>query len=92
MGQFLWIFFLHENGRWNLMIDVHTEQPESGAAEAHFFWQYFTVTNHTEAKKGGSKNACCMFCDKIFSGYSTARAAAHILAGRPTGISKLPSA
>ena len=53
---------------------------ESEVVEAHYVWQYFTVTNNTEAKKGGSKNAQCMFCDKSFSGCSTSRAAAHILA------------
>ena len=58
------------------------EPPESEVAEAHYFWQYFTVTNNTEARKGGSKNAQCMFCDKFFAGCSTTRAAAHIL-GRP---------
>ena len=62
--------------------DADPMQPESEAAEAHYVWQYFTVENHTEAKKGGSKNALCMFCDKVFSGCSTARAAAHLL-GRP---------
>ena len=61
--------------------DADVEQPESEVAEAHYVWQYFTVTNNTEAKKGGSrsKNAQCMFCDKSFSGCSTSRAAAHIL-------------
>ena len=24
-------------------------------------WQYFAVTNHAEIKKGGAKNAVCMF-------------------------------
>jgi len=60
--------------------DADLEQPESEVVEAHYVWQYFTVTNNTEAKKGGSKNAQCMFCDKSFSGCSTSRAAAHILA------------
>ena len=63
-----------------LLDDADVEQPESEVAEAHYVWQYFTVTNNTEAKKGGSKNAQCMFCDKSFSGCSTSRAAAHILA------------
>ena len=60
--------------------DADLEQPESEVVEAHYVWQYFTVTNNTEAKKGGSKNAQCMFCDKSFSGCSTSKAAAHILA------------
>ena len=47
--------------------DADLEQPESEVVEAHYVWQYFTVTNNTEAKKGGSKNAQCMFCDKSFS-------------------------
>ena len=41
--------------------DADLKQPESEVAEAHFVWQYFTVINNTEAKKGGSKNAQCMF-------------------------------
>ncbi len=60
--------------------DADPEHPESEAAEAHYVWQFFSVTNSTDPKKGGSKNACCMFCEKSFSGCSTARAAAHILA------------
>ncbi len=60
--------------------DADPDQPGSESAEAHYVWKYFTVTNHTEAKKGGAKNAGCMFCEKIFTGCSTARAAAHILA------------
>ena len=43
--------------------------------------QYFTVSNSSEAKKGGAKNAVCKFCDKIFSGCCTTRATAHILGG-----------
>ncbi len=50
------------------------EQPESEAAEAHNVWQYFTVTNHTDAKEGGPKNARCMSCDRFFRACSTARA------------------
>ena len=46
------------------------------------FWQYFTVTNNANARKGCTKNAVCMFCDKSFSGCSTSRAAAHVL-GHP---------
>ena len=42
-------------------------------------WQYYAITNHTDAKKGGAKNAIGAFCDKSFSGCSTFRAAAHIL-------------
>ena len=41
------------------------EQIES---PSHYIWQYFTVSNSLEAKKGGAKNAVCKFCDKIFSG------------------------
>ncbi len=36
--------------------------PGIESAEAHYVWQYFTVTNHTEARKGGAKNAGCIFC------------------------------
>ena len=43
---------------------------------------FFAVTNNTDARKGGAKNAVCMFCDKSFSGCSTSRAAANIL-GHP---------
>ena len=48
---------------------------------SHYIWKYFTVSNSSEAKKDGAKNAVCKFCDKIFSGCCT-RATAHIL-GRP---------
>ena len=48
----------------------------------HCVWQYLTITNYTDPKKSGAKNAICAFCDKSFSGCSTTRAAAHIL-GRP---------
>ena len=68
--------------------DADPEHPESEAAEAHYVWQFFSVTNSTDPKKGGSKNACCMFCEKSFSGCSTARAAAHILARPVMGQSK----
>ena len=61
--------------------NANLEQPEKSEL-AHFVWQYFAVTNNTDARKGGAKNAVCMFCDKSFSGCSTSRAAAHIL-GRP---------
>jgi hypothetical protein len=60
--------------------DADPEQPGSESAKAHYVWQYFTFINHTEAKKGVSKNAGCIFCENLFSGWSTARAAAHILA------------
>ena len=49
---------------------------------SYYIWQYFTVSNSSEAKKGGAKIAVCKFCDKSFSGCCTTRAAAHIL-GRP---------
>ena len=39
------------------------EQPDESEA-AYFVWQYFAVTNDTDARKGGSKNAVCTFCDK----------------------------
>ena len=45
-------------------------------------WQYFTISNSSEAKKGGAKIAASKFCDKAFSGCCTTRATAHIL-GRP---------
>ena len=63
------------------MDNTNLDQPEKSEV-AHFLWQYFAVTNNTDARKGGAKNAVCMFCDKSFSGCSTSRAAAHIL-GRP---------
>ena len=49
---------------------------------SYYIWQYFTVSNSSEAKKGGAKIAACKFCYKIFSGCCNTRAAAHIL-GRP---------
>ena len=56
---------------------ANSEKPPSDAP--HFVWQYFAITNHTDAKKGGAKNAICAFCDKSSSGCSTSRAVAHIL-------------
>ena len=44
------------------------EQIES---PSYYIWQYFTVSNSLEAKKGGAKNTVCKFCDKIFSGCCT---------------------
>jgi hypothetical protein len=32
--------------------DADPKQPGSESTEAHYVWQYFTLTNHTEAKKG----------------------------------------
>ena len=58
--------------------NANLEQPEKSEV-AYFVWQYFAVTNNTNARKGGAKNTVCMFCDKSFSGCSTSRAAAHIL-------------
>ena len=82
LGPFLFLCVVFTRMEERIDTDADPMQPESEAAEAHYVWQYFTVENHTEAKKGGSKNALCMFCDKVFSGCSTARAAAHLL-GRP---------
>ena len=60
--------------------DANSEQPLSD--EQHYVWQYFAITNHTDAKKSRAENAICVFCNKNFSACSTSRAAAHIL-GRP---------
>ena len=49
---------------------------------SYYILQYFTVSNSSEAKKGGAENAVCKFCDKIFSGCCTTRATDQIL-GRP---------
>jgi len=78
VGRLVFVFTrsMHDVGGDN----EDPENPESEAADAHYVWQYFTVTNNTAAKKGGSKNALCSFCEKSFSGCSTSRAAAHILA------------
>ena len=43
--------------------NANLEQPEKGKV-AFFVWQYFSGTNNTDARKGGAKNAVCMFCDK----------------------------
>jgi hypothetical protein len=43
------------------------DQSESEAAKSHYVWPYFTVTNNTDPRKGGAKNALCMFCNKNFS-------------------------
>ena len=55
----------------------NSEQPVSDAP--HFVLQYFAITNHTDAKEIGAKNAIYAFCDKSFSGCSISRAEAHIL-------------
>ena len=55
---------------------------ERKESPSYYIWQHFTISNSSEAKKGGAKNAVCNFCDKIFSGCCTTRATAHIL-GRP---------
>ena len=53
-------------------------------------WQYYAITNHTDAKKGGAKNAICAFCDISFSGCNTFRAAAHILGPECNGVTQCP--
>ena len=53
-------------------------------------WQYYAITNHTDAKKGGAKNAICAFCDISFSGCSTFRAAAHIFGPECNGVTQCP--
>ena len=58
--------------------NANLEQPEESEA-AHFVWQYFAVTDNTDARKGGAKNAVCMFCDKSFSEHSTSRAGSDFL-------------
>ena len=45
-------------------------------SRSYYIWQYFTVSNSSEAKKDDVKNAVCNFCDKTF------RETAHSL-GRP---------
>ena len=50
--------------------NANLEQPEKSELE-HFVWQYFA-----DARKGGAKNAVCIFYDKSFSGCSTSRAVA----------------
>ena len=73
-------FFFHKMSYEDIN-NANLDQPEK-CEVAHFVWQYFAVINNTNARKGCTKNAVCMFCDKSFSGCSTSRAAAHIL-GRP---------
>ena len=34
----------------------------------YFIWQYFTVSNSSEAKKSWCKDCSLQFCDKTFSG------------------------
>ena len=62
VGRLVFVFTrsMHDVGGDN----EDPENPESEAADAHYVWQYFTVTNNTAAKKGGSKNALCSFCEK----------------------------
>ena len=35
---------------------------------SYYIWQYFNVSNSSEAQKGGANIAACNFCDKTFSG------------------------
>ena len=63
------LFFLHVMSDEDID-NANLEQPEKREV-AHFVWQYFAVRNNTNARKGGAKNAVCMFCDKSFSGCST---------------------
>jgi hypothetical protein len=37
-------------------LTIQIPQPESEGEEAQYVWQYFTVTNNTDPKKGGAKN------------------------------------
>ena len=54
--------------------DIDNTNFEEVSKTAHFVWQYFAVTNNTNARKGCAKNAVYMFCDKSFIGCSTYRA------------------
>ena len=50
---------------------------------SYYIWQYFTVSNSSEAEKGGANIAACKFaCNTIFSCCCTTRATAHIF-GHP---------
>ena len=57
-------------------------------SSSYYIWQYFTVSNSSDPKKGGAKIAVCKFCDKTFSGCCTSRAAAHILGRSVLGQAK----
>jgi hypothetical protein len=52
------------------------------------FGNFFQLQILLIQRKADPMNACCMFCEKSFSGCSTARAAAHILARPVMGQSK----
>jgi hypothetical protein len=49
---------------------------------SYSIWQYFTVSNASEAKNGGAKIAVCRFCDKTFSGCCTTRAGHQAFAAK----------
>ena len=66
----------------NVEVEVNDGCIKQTDRSSYYIWQYFTVSNSSEAKKGGAKIAACKFCDKTFSGCCTTRATAHIL-GRP---------
>ena len=56
-----------DTGRAAVGGPVRSTQPLMTMTEseaAHFIWQYFAVTNNTDARKGGATNAVCMICDK----------------------------
>ena len=54
----------------------------------YYVWQYFTISNSSDPKKGGANDAVCNFCDKTFSGCCTLKAAAHILGRSVLGQAK----
>ena len=88
---FCTIFFGHEKTRMAANeVDLEIEDGciKETESSSYYIWQYFTVSNSSDPKKGGAKIAVCKFCDKTFSGCCTSRAAAHILGRSVLGQAK----
>ena len=83
---FLNIYFFKKNKRrvWaasegNVEVEVNDGCIKQTDGSSYYIWQYFTVSNSSETKKGGAKIAACKFCDKIFRGCCSTRLTAQIL-------------
>ena len=48
----------------NVEVEVNDGCIKQTDRSSYYIWQYFTVSNSSEAKKGGAKIADCKFCDK----------------------------
>ena len=46
-------------------VEVDNDCIQQTDRSSYYIWQYFTVSNSSEAKKGGAKIAVCKFCDNL---------------------------